>query len=831
VGNRTSNGAAEVPASFFPVLYNFTGPGGPVSIGALETLKASADETRFLSPELLRVALVGQFKAGKSTLLNALLGAHVAPVGVFRMTAWIGRYWPSERSFCRVVARDGAAREMAVEDFIALCEGSGLDDVTAAAIDRVDIGLDGAPPLALVDCPGLGSSSAADEARLYQAIRDADAMLWVCDATVLGAEREAALIRTVQSIGIPLIVALNKCDLLDSDDEAADIVEWLRATFALKAEPVFAISAVGPPAQTESEGGSSRQFDVAQLKTYLETAVAPRQEELRLDALNRHSAALMRGVAEVTAAAQASLLRVAEEEHRVRGSLATAKSAVQSEILGRFDTELRESVFGERRSVLIDRVVELKGGAGEVRDSDVRNAIMSVYGTSDHVETAIAEGLQRISESVGAMWTKRFADAVTESDSARSAVRAEIRPMTPIQLSSAVFENIARSEFHAETGVVAIGASVLLFFFPLTTLLGGVGLITAARMRRNKRIQDAVGRDRAQVEEVLDGILDQVLSTCKREVLPRLDAVNDGIERASLVMARERIFQHAGLLGDFSFEELEQQLRALSAELLPHLPGDVSFPLTPSGRLFDGLPRPRHRAESWSSLVLETQTLAELQVVAKIVGEGRLDSSGILLVGPPGTGKTTIARALANEASCSFHLLSPDVVTPYIGETERNIRELFARARADEPAIVFIDEVDSIAGRRDLDPQGYRRAFVTQILQELDGFRAAGRVLVVGATNDEGGVDPAIRSRLGRRIVIGLPSLQSRRQLLAQFVGSELPVGELDRLAAASEGLSGRDLKAVCDEAFVIAQADGAAVPSADHYTEALARALDRPRG
>jgi GTPase SAR1 family protein len=831
VSDQAGNGPAEVPASFFPVLRHFTGPGGSVTIGALESLKASADEARFLSPELLRVALVGQFKAGKSTLLNALLGAHVAPVGVFRMTAWIARYWPSETSFCRVVGRDGGAREMAVEDFIALCEGPGLDEVTAAGIDRVDIGLAGAPGLALVDCPGLGSSSAADEARLYQAIRDADAMLWVCDATVLGAEREAALIRTVQSIGIPLLVALNKCDLLDSDDESSDIVEWLRATFSLKSEPVFAISAVGPPAHTESEGGIPGHLGVAQLKTYLETAIAPRQEELRLDALNKHSAALMRGVAQVTAAAQASLLRVAEEEHHVRGSLATAKAAVQSEIRGRLDTELREGVFGERLSALIDRVVELKGGAGEVRDGDVRNAITSVYGRPDHIETAVAEGLQRISESVGAMWTKRFADAVTESDGLRSAVRAEVQPTNPIQLDSAVFEHIARSEFHAETGVVAMGAGMLLFFFPLTALLGGLGLIAAARTRRNKRIQDAVGRDRAQVEEVLDGIFDQVLSTCKREVLPRLDAVNDRIERASLVVARERICQQAGLLSEITLEELEERLRGLGAELLPHLPDGVSFPLVETGRLFDGLRRTRHRPESWSSLVLEAQTLAELQVVAKIVSEGNVDSSGILLVGPPGTGKTTIARALANEASCSFHLLSPDVVSKYFGETERNIRDLFARARANEPAIVFIDEVDSIAGRRDTDPHGYRRAFVTQVLQELDGFGAAGRVLVVGATNDEEGVDPAVRSRLGRRIVIGLPSRPSRRQLLAQFVGSELPVGELERLAAASEGLSGRDLKAVCDEAVVIAQAEGAAVPSADHYTEALARALDRPRG
>ncbi|QSG09325.1 CDC48 family AAA ATPase [Halapricum desulfuricans] len=179
--------------------------------------------------------------------------------------------------------------------------------------------------------------------------------------------------------------------------------------------------------------------------------------------------------------------------------------------------------------------------------------------------------------------------------------------------------------------------------------------------------------------------------------------------------------------------------------------------------------------------------------------------SGVLLYGPPGTGKTLIARAVANEVDAYFDVISgPEIVSKYKGESEERLREAFDRATENAPAILFIDEVDSIAGARDDDSDMENRV-VAQLLTLMDGLEDRGRVVVIGATNRVDAVDPALRrgGRFDREIEIGVPGVKGRREILDVHTRG-MPLADdvdLDRLAERTHGFVGADIESLTTEA------------------------------
>jgi transitional endoplasmic reticulum ATPase len=179
---------------------------------------------------------------------------------------------------------------------------------------------------------------------------------------------------------------------------------------------------------------------------------------------------------------------------------------------------------------------------------------------------------------------------------------------------------------------------------------------------------------------------------------------------------------------------------------------------------------------------------------------------GVLLYGPPGTGKTLIARAVASESRANFIAISaPEIVHKFYGESEAKLRELFERARKQAPAIVFIDEIDAIAARRDQVQGEVEKRIVAQLLTLLDGLDGRGQIIVIGATNLPQVLDPALRrpGRFDRELLISLPSESARRSILRVHTRS-MPLAadvDLDEISRETRGYSGADLKALCQEA------------------------------
>ncbi|MDZ7701473.1 MAG: CDC48 family AAA ATPase [Halobacteriales archaeon] len=179
---------------------------------------------------------------------------------------------------------------------------------------------------------------------------------------------------------------------------------------------------------------------------------------------------------------------------------------------------------------------------------------------------------------------------------------------------------------------------------------------------------------------------------------------------------------------------------------------------------------------------------------------------GVLLHGPPGTGKTLLAKAVANETSASFFSIAgPEIISKYYGESEQQLREIFEDAADESPAIIFIDELDSIAPKREDVTGEVERRVVAQLLTMMDGLEARGQVIVIAATNRVDAIDPALRrpGRFDREIEIAVPDEVGRREIL-QIHTRGMPLSddvELTSLAEDTHGFVGADIESLTKEA------------------------------
>jgi len=223
-----------------------------------------------------------------------------------------------------------------------------------------------------------------------------------------------------------------------------------------------------------------------------------------------------------------------------------------------------------------------------------------------------------------------------------------------------------------------------------------------------------------------------------------------------------------------------------------------------------------NQAVGWKDIAGAEEAKAELQEIVEFLRDpsefeklGAKVPKGILLHGPPGTGKTLLAKAVAHESGAQFFAQSAAAfVEMFAGLGAARIRKLFAIARANEPAIIFIDELDAVGGRRGADISGEKDQTLNQLLVEMDGFASRGRLVVIAASNFLEKLDPALLrpGRFDRQVFVAPPDVKGREGILGVHT-REKPLRDVDLglIAQQTSGLTGADLANICNEAAIFA--------------------------
>lgn len=274
------------------------------------------------------------------------------------------------------------------------------------------------------------------------------------------------------------------------------------------------------------------------------------------------------------------------------------------------------------------------------------------------------------------------------------------------------------------------------------------------------------------------------------------------------------VFNQMGMMGGF---QNPSQIRFIVANVNPNQPGIVTenteITINPKAMDIseDEITAPSVTYEDIGGLTEEVKKIREMVELPLKHPEifdrlGIEPPKGVLLYGPPGTGKTLLAKAVAGETEAHFVLLNgPEIMSKFYGESEKKVREIFEQAEKNAPSIIFIDEIDAVAPKREDSTGEVEKRVVSQLLTMMDGLQARGKTVVIGATNRPGALDPALRrpGRFDREIEVGVPDKNGRLSILkihtrGMPLTKEVDLGEL---ASKTHGFVGADISALAKEA------------------------------
>lgn len=212
----------------------------------LDNIQKALSQSQYYDSDMPRIMFMGQFKSGKSSLINAIFGKTIAATDIFEMTAWLARYYPSTNEFADMVTKNNDHRYMDFQTFLNMCNKRAFKPDELKDIDHIDIGVQTSTKCAIIDTPGFGSQTEANEEKMKEGLKDADYIIYVISSETLGSHKEAALASYLQESNIPMTFVVSKADTIYDKNDRQDIAEWISDNYRIdEKDIVFSSSKTG----------------------------------------------------------------------------------------------------------------------------------------------------------------------------------------------------------------------------------------------------------------------------------------------------------------------------------------------------------------------------------------------------------------------------------------------------------------------------------------------------------------------------------------------------------------------------------------------------------
>jgi GTPase Era involved in 16S rRNA processing len=555
--------------------------------GEVQNLESLFWTAESMDEKLIRVGVVGEVKAGKSTLVNALVDRLVVPVDILEMTAWVTHVQPtSDQGFCLIEMRDGAAEAHDPEAFFKSVSERTLSKDFIRQIKRVVLGCDTKLPFVLVDAPGIGAVTRENESLLVETLRELDVVLWTVDCDSLGSLRDVALTGRIRQLGLPMWAVITMCDKLKSRAESDEVLTWVADNGGFGSTRIYPVSALCFMDRGKPLGGGLDNDGIQALKTALEADVQGREQAIRTAARKSRETEFCREAILMGGRALEQLSAARTGVEQFRRLMTELGEAVSRSAENYIKDEVRENLFSEFRDQL---VIDLKRACGnKLKTLEAHPSLMSQTvqtGVPPEYITKFWTDLQtRLAGEVRSRWEYHLDEASEQINGLLAGFEwqtaNELSQALPSLVvlgaisiddyAGAVFNTVFGAGvataigatawaawFGANAAAVSFGAAATGIGLPIAAVGAGIAAACAVIARRKAQAQfaDAIDNYLVDLREMfIKEVLEPQVFPALREANQRL--AEDCVERFA-----------AGLEGHFPQDKLAGTIRSLEESL------------------------------------------------------------------------------------------------------------------------------------------------------------------------------------------------------------------------------------------------------------------------
>jgi len=748
----------------------------------INSYNSMMEEGHFNDPDKLRILMLGRFKAGKSSLVNALIGADLAAVDALEKTAWIARYWPSDEEYCSIEFKNKRTEQIDIEEFLQKTKDGTYSDEYLRTIHRIDVGYKTGSKYVIIDTPGFGSTNEDNEARAMESVKDADIVLYVVDINKLGNQREGAIISSIRESGIPMLCVANKYD-----GDVAHHKTYEEAVTMVADNTGFAESDIFLTStklyNKKNEKGIKYHSNLCERID----SCSIRNTELRAKA---RAASVKRANQEGVKAlmeAKNNLLLLEKSRVQIEETASYNQQLITTELDGFIKNYVRTTLFDGYRDQIVSAMEAERARAAEQNTKpDLSKAFKSVL-PDKYMDQYWEKVKKEITRKSTELWDRQEEEARLGAellgktgDDGRvdftvdkiefdNANEYEYNAMLSEKVINSTFTTAGFATFFSALvgasfgGALLIGIPILLFGMKLAESIKTKG----GALSMEEILQSSIGKFADTASDFAVKNLSDNMSAILKKRLEKYDEdirarIPDGIASADFIRTIDSLVQQNQAdmeAGDAEFEmfnmsskKLEKDIKDIKSEAASKKESRTDES-TPLGKLqaMIGLLSVKENING----IISSVKLGKMKEKAGI--KVNVPSRHLIFTGNPGTGKTEVARIVGEiykelgilRTGVFIEASRKDLVAEYVGQTAAKTEAVLNSAKG---GILFIDEAYMLVagGNGDGGGNDFGQEAIDTILKFMEDNRDDIVVIAAGYSKEmEKFLDsnPGLRSR------------------------------------------------------------------------------------